>query len=218
VIVLVVLTIGVLWYVGYQSEKEKASRLEQYTKEFLDKQKNIEAVAVKGLQDGGVVPTPIETLPPIIISSSTASSTDELRAYGLAVAKALEPLGLKRGNEPQAVMAAIDKNDPSLLRPVVESRIYHQTAVQNLTQVIVPKALVAQHKKILDELNFIVSILREMEKATDQPQPALNNSNSFMSNYLIFLKSIDDLNKYLTVNDSEFRPQAEIKIFVSFGQ
>ncbi len=217
-IFLVILTISVLWFVGHQNKKREASRLEQYMKELLDKQKSLEVVAIKGLKENNFTPTPIETLPPLIISTSTTNSTEELQIYGLVIAKAFEPLGLKRGNEPQAVMDAIDKNDSSLLRPVVESRIYHQTAVQNLTQIVVPRTLAVQHKKILNELNFIVSLLREMEKAVDQPQSALNNSDSFMSNYLIFLKSIDDLNKYLMANTTNFRSQDKIKIFVSFNQ
>ena len=80
-IVLVVVTIGLLWWVGYQKQKERGARLEQFTKEFLDKQKSIEAVAVKGLQNDEMVATPIEKLPQIIISTSTASSTEQLHNY-----------------------------------------------------------------------------------------------------------------------------------------
>ncbi len=217
-IVLVVVTIGLLWWVGYQKQKERGARLEQFTKEFLDKQKSIEAVTVKGLQNDEMVATPIEKLPQIIISTSTASSTEQLHNYILTLTKAFKPLGLERENEVQAVMDAIDKNDSSLLRPVIKSRIYHQTTAQNLAQVIVPKEMATQHKKIIGDLNFIASILSNMEKAVDQPQSALNNSKSFISNYLIFLKSIDDLNKYSAEKDPKFSSLDKIKIFVSFSQ
>jgi hypothetical protein len=218
VIILVVITIGLLWYIGARDKREKESRLAQYTKELLDKQKNIEAVAIKGLISNEPTATEIEKLPKMIVLTTATSSTEQLRTYGLALAKALKSLSLERKNEPQAVMEAIDKNDLSALRSVTESRIIHQVAVQNMAIITVPKELVDQHTKIINQLNFLVSLLKNMEKATDQPQIALNNSKSFISNYSTFLGLIDNLNKYFADKEIKFSPQEKIQIFVSFTQ
>lgn len=217
VIVLVVITIVVLWYVGNKSKNDRESQLKQYTQEILSKQKNLEATALKDPQNSNFAPATIEKLPPLKVSTSSASSTEELQNYEFHVAQALKPLGLERANEVQAVISAIDKNDASLLRPVVESRIYHQTAVHDLSQVVVPQILVDQHKKILSQLNFIVSLLSNMEKAVEQPSPALNNSRSFISNYQIFLSLIDRLNNFYLTNNIEIKPQNQIEIFLSFN-
>lgn len=216
VIVLVVIAVSVLWYAGYRARQEKEAKIARYTQDFLTKQKNIEAVAIKGLQNDEKNKTLIEKTPNLIISTSTATLTTQLQDYNLAVIKALESLNIKRGNEPQAVIAAIDKNDPSLLRPVVESRIYHQTASKNLAQVIVPKELSAQHKKLIGDINFLVSILHDMEMATDQPQSALTNSKAFMNNYSVLLKSINDLNQYLSDKGLKLETKDQIQVFVSF--
>gem|GEM_PF-2561936 len=218
VIVLVVITISILWYTGYRARQEKEAKLARYTEEFLAKQKNIEAVAIKGLQNDEKTKTLIEKTPNLIISTSTATLTAQLQAYNLAVISALKPLNIKRGNEPQAVIFAIDKNDASLLRPVVESRIYHQAASKNLAQVIVPKELSAQHKKIIGDINFLVSILRDMETATDQPQSALVNSKSFMTTYEVFLKSLGDLNQYISDKGLTLNPKDQINVFISYTQ
>lgn len=213
-----VITISILWYTGYRDRQEREAKLAQYTQEFLAKQKNIEAVAAKDLQNETDVKTPIDKTPKLTISTSTASSIVQLRAYNLAVINALKPLNIKRENEPQAVITAIDKNDSSLLRPVVESRIYHQTASQNLAQIIIPKEMEAQHKKIIGDINFLVSILRNMEMATDQPRAALNNSQSFMTNYAVFLKSLDNLNQDLSNKGLKIGTGDQIQVFVSFVQ
>jgi len=218
VVVLVIITIGILWFVGYQDRQDKKAKLEQYTQEFLAKQKNIEAVAVKGLINEEETKTPIETIPQLLVSTSTATSNEEFHSYGLAVATALKPLSLERENEPQAVLNAIDNNDPAILRPVTESRIYHQTASRNLAQITVPKEMVTMHKKLISDLNFLVSLLINMEKAINQPQSALNNSKSFITNYSVFLKSVENLNKYLADKGVKFAPQEKIQIFVSFTQ
>ncbi len=213
-----VIAVSVLWYAGYQDRKDKEAKLAQYTKEFLDKQKNIEAVAVKELQGDATGRTPIDSIPPLTISTSTASSTEQLRIYNLAVIEALKPLSVKRANEPQAVLEAIDKNDPSLLRPVVESRIYHQTVAQNLAQIVVPKEILTEHKKIISDLNFLVSILRSMEVATEQPQLALTNSKALITNYPVLIKDINNLTQHLVDRGVKLGTKDQIQIFVSFAQ
>lgn len=216
VIILVVITVCLLWFVGHQNRSRREALRDQYLKEFLAKQKNIEAVAVGSLQKNEFVASPIEKSSPVRVLASTPSSIEQLHTYGLEVIKALKPLEIPRGSEPQAVMDAVDKNDPSLLKPVVESRIYHQSATQNLAQIIVPKELAEQHKKIIDQLNFLSSILENMAKAIEQPGPALNNSQSFVTNYEVFLKQLDTLTQTLVKNGVKFTPQEKLKIFISY--
>jgi len=214
----VVIAISVLWCVGHQDRKEKEALLEKYTQEFLDKQNNIEAVAIKGLQNDERVATPIEKVPALTISTSTASSTEQLRNYAIAVAKALKPLNLERESEPKAVIDTIDNNNSALLKPILESKVYHQTASNNLAQIVVPEEMLTQHKKMISDLNFFVSLLTNMSKALEQPQSALNNSKSFMTNYSDFLYTIASLDQYFTDKNIQLDPQDRIQIFVSFTQ
>lgn len=218
VIVLVVITISVLWYAGYKERKKDETRLAQYTQEILSQQKNIEAVAVNGLKNDEPVITPIEKTPSLIISTSTASSTAQLRNYRLAVTEALKPLNIKRGSEPQAVFDAIDKNDKNLLNTVTISKLYHRAAAKNLSGVIIPKEMVAQHKKLISDLNFLVSILTNMEMALEQPEVALNNTKSFISNYSTLIKSLEDINSYLATKGVKLSSQEKLQVFESFTQ
>lgn len=213
-----VITISVLWYAGYRERKANEARLAQYTQELISQQKNIEAVAVKGLQNDEPVVTPIAQTPDLIISSSTASSTAQLRAYGLAMTEALKSLNIKRGSEPQAVFDAIDKNDKTLLSPVTISKVYHRAVAKNLAEVVVPKELATQHRKLISDLNFLVSILTNMEKALEQPEVALNNTKSFISNYPTLIKSLGDINDYFATKGVKFSAQEKLQVFVSFTQ
>ncbi|MFA5290847.1 MAG: hypothetical protein WC385_00840, partial [Candidatus Paceibacterota bacterium] len=151
-----VITIGLFWFIGKRNKEKEAVRLEQYTQELLAQQKNLEAVAVKDLKNTEVIKTPIELTPDLVIASSSANQPEQLRAYDLAMVKAFEPLGTNRGNEVTAVLSAIDKNDPTLLKAVTESRINHQAVSANLARVIVPQELVSQHRKLIFQINFIV--------------------------------------------------------------
>ncbi|MFA5023102.1 MAG: hypothetical protein WC537_02455 [Candidatus Paceibacterota bacterium] len=213
-----VITIGLFWFIGKRNKEKEAVRLEQYTQELLAQQKNLEAVAVKDLKNTEVIKTPIELTPDLVIASSSANQPEQLRAYDLAMVKAFEPLGTNRGNEVTAVLSAIDKNDPTLLKAVTESRINHQAVSANLARVIVPQELVSQHRKLIFQINFIVSLLTNMEKALDEPRSALSSSKGFISAYSTLSKLVSNLNKYLTDKGIKLSPQEQIKIFDSLSQ
>jgi len=217
-----VIAIGVLWYVGDKNKREQEAKKAEYIKEFLAKQKNIEAVALQDQSNQGdtnSVTVDLNIPKTIVATTTKASSTPaQLRAYSLALAEALTPLSAPRASEPEAVLQAISNNEASFLKPVTTSRIIHDKTLNNLSQIIVPKELVKQHEAIVSKMSLFVGQLTNMEKTLDQPRIALNNSEAFTKSYLEFVRLIGNLETFLSSQGLPINEQGRIRIFNSFNQ
>lgn len=215
-IFLVVITISIFWYIGYKDKQKQEVKLQQYFEEIIEKQKALEEVSQKELA-GGENTISSRSLPPkpLIATSTASTSPQAYRDYGLAVADALKPLSQKREGEVRAVLSAIEKNDPALLKPVTTSRLYHEQVLQKLSKITVPEAISSRHFKITSQVQLLVTRLSVMEKALSQPTPALENSELFSRDYLSFLNSIETLNQFFAVNEVEFSEAEKINIFMA---
>lgn len=216
-IVLVVLTIGSLWFVGHQERIKEKAKLQGYVSNILEKQKNLESLSNQesSLSRNNVSLDQLADRPVIASSTTGTSSTQDLRSYGLKLTEALKPLSQRRESEVRAVISAIDKNNGSFIRSITFSRIIHEQVALRLTKIPVPKEIESRHFKITSQMNLLVSRLKNMEKALDQPTLALENSQSFNKDYLDFIKSIEALDLFFVTNKVNFAPNEKIQIFVS---
>ena len=218
-ILLVVVAIGLFWYVGYQDKKNKEELKAKYLQELLAEQKNLELAVQANLQNTDQA-TIDQTLPPLPkLNTNKASSTEAFRQYGLGLVTALAPLEKKRGNEITAILSAIDKNDPTLLKPVMASRLLHEEAFNNLATLTVPQIFVTRHQALMLKLQIISNLLSKMEKALDQPKLALASSNSFLTTgYPNFLNALQDLDNSIRIKGVTFSASERAEIYLSFYQ
>lgn len=212
-----VIAVSVLWYIGNQERAKKEAKLQEYLADILKKEKTLEALSQKeqASTEKNIAIGQLADKPIIASSTFGTSSQQALRNYGLSLALALKPLSAKRESEAKAVLAAIDKNDPSLLQPVTASRILHEQVASNLKKLVVPKEVVSRHFKIASQINLLISRLKNMEQALSQPTIALQNSQSFNSDYLDFISSIEVLDRFFLINQVSFTDQEKVQIFVS---
>jgi len=215
-IILVLITIGVLWWVGVQTKKETNQKLQRATEEILTKQKNLETLVQSSVKDDNENLDRVITLPKApSLKTSSQTDKDSLRQYGLNLTQALAPLSKPRENEIEATLAAIDKNDPNFIKSITQSRIYHDSAIENLSALTVPKEIASKHQDLIVSLEIVASLLRNMEKALSQPQLALTSSNLLATKDNDFLKNLEMINTWLAVRQISFTDEEKVKIFLS---
>lgn len=216
IVILMVTTVGLFWYLGYKDRKEKVALKEKYAEEILLKRQSLEKAALQEVNkpatvvDEGSVPKPATITP-----NSSSSEQALYYNYGLAVAQALKPLSQTRESEPRAVLNALDKGDPSLLKPVTISRSLHQQALDNMKKIVVPKDLESRHLKMMNQVNLLIYRLTKMSLALSEPTTALKNSESFITDYDSFILSIKALNQFFFINKVVFPEGSQINIFVN---
>lgn len=212
-----VIAISILWFAGRQERQNNESKKQAYIDEILKKEAILEELSQKELtQNNANIAVDELAGKPIIATSTTSTSSQQaLRKYGLDLATALKPLSQKRESEAKAVLSAIDNKDATLLKPVTSSRITHEQVASNLKKVIVPKEIASRHFKIASQVNLLVSRLKNMEQALTQPTAALEASQTFNTDYLAFIKSIEVLNQFFALNKVQFSDQEKMQIFVS---
>lgn len=213
-----VIAISVFWYVGYSNKKEKEALKNQYLQNLLAKQKSLEKLATQDLlnnpESDRSVLLNIPTKPELKIIKETSSST--WREYGLDLVKALAPLSQKRPNEIKNTLSAIDNNDPTPLKLVVESRLSHEEAVTNLMKMTVPKDLVSRHQTLIVNLEIVTGLIKNMEQALNRPTIALSSGKLLPSYYQIFLQSLNQVNNDLISRKVILTKDQQAKIFLSF--
>ncbi len=215
-VVLVVLTIGTLWYVGARTKKDQKEKLDRYYQEIMAKEKNLESV-IKEADKSSAVSTDLN-LPisgdwqTVKINLKQATSTETLKQYGLDLGRALNVFSTKRESEVTATYQALDKKDPTELKKVVSSRLIHETAVEKLTLVAVPQGLANYHRQLINSLNNSVNFLSQMEQVLNNPESAMEASRLFVQESILFHQIINKLSNYLSARQIQFSADEKIKI------
>lgn len=219
VIFLVLLTLGILWYVGYQDKKEKEVKRAQYLAEIIEKEKGLEKVVAQEMvnpKDDKItlIPKPA----PLKISSSTDPMEQQIKGYALLIKQAFISLEEERGNEVGAVISATEKASAVPLSIVTKSRIAHQMTYENIKQISVPnqKELQSRHRQVIYELTGIIAMLEVMENALQEPTKALNYSKSYMTNYKNFSLAVDNLNSFYAEQKITIDKKDLISLYISF--
>ena len=219
VIVLVVITISVLWYVGYQEQRGRETKKQQLAQDIIQKQKNLELAVAKAQKNptadnlDDLILTSPDTIK-VIVSSST--STSSLRQYGLDLARALSFLTIKRDNEITLSWESISNNDQTKIKALVASRLKYETADNELSRVIVPTELVSQHRKLVANIKNIVIFLKQMELALEMPQAATMASRLFLQESVFLFGTVDKINNYLANRQINLTDQEKLKILSNF--
>ena len=218
VIVLVVITIGVLGYVGYKDKKAQELKKEALTKDLLTKQGNLESIVqgssdnLSGLSKIGSV----KNLDNIKINLSPATSTQAVRQYGLDLKNALINFSQKQASEIQAVTTAIDQKNAEELKVVVASRLRYEETSQKLKTVLVPQNLANPHRQLINNIDNSIILLKQMEKALTQPEASLEASRLFLQESVYFYQIIGKINNYFKVLNINYSDQEKMQLFVNY--
>jgi hypothetical protein len=219
VIILVVVTIGVLWWVGYQKQNAREAQKQQLAQTILAKQKNLEQAVTEAQKkstsdnlDNLTLATP-ESLK-VVTSSSTSAS---LRQYGLNLAQIFSFLNTKRANEVTLTLQAIDNNNQDNIKALLASRIKYETASNELSQTTVPVSLEREHRALIVNTRNITILLKQMERALEAPQTATLASRLFLQESVVLFQNIDKVNNYFVTNKVNLTDQEKPRVLPNFN-
>lgn len=217
-IVLMVLTIGLFWWVGSNAKKKEEAKLEQYYQEIINKEKNIEKVVreTDKTEDNKIDLIINNNWQAIQVKTTLASSTEKLKQYGLDLGQALAPLSEKRESETKATYQALNQNDPTELQKVVSSRLIHEKTVTQIQNLVVPIELADYQRQLIHSLQNSIKLLLTMEQALDKPEQALESSRLWIEENLLFHQTMVKLGNYLTSRQIQFDDNDKIKTFLKF--
>lgn len=228
VIVILVTSFGVLWYLGGQktsqmtktqmTEKEAAMRAFQLS---TKQSQNIEKALVTSIEKASVEPsgTPIKfyqgTYSVTNLKLASNESTSTLTNYGLKLANILSLLNEAKGNGAEIMLKAIDNQDANLATQLAtQAKIYKNTEIQ-LSSLAVPKSAAPMHVAILNSLHKINEMLLDMSQVLTNPQLAIKSGIIYQSNLTAFYQSLSNLNQYFSGKGITFRSQDQLTIFIN---
>ncbi|MFA5001109.1 MAG: hypothetical protein WC531_02680 [Candidatus Paceibacterota bacterium] len=217
--ILVLITIGVLWWAGAKTKEKRSEQLDRYYQELLTKEENLEtavtnATSITGEQEGEL---PISNnWQTIEIKTSSTTSTTTLKQYGLALGEALGTFGQKRESEVKATYQALDQKSPVELKKVVGSRLIHEETINKLRLVVVPQGLADYHRQLINSLQNSVQFLSQMEQVLDNPETALEASKLFVQESILFHQIMSKINNYLISRQVQFPDNEKIKALFQF--
>lgn len=219
-IFLVVITIALLWFIGWRNNKEKAEKLERYYQEIIEKERSLEKIinqtqTIGQLSSMDDLATKIDWRN-IEIKINSATGPEALKQYGLDISKALNVFKERRASEVEAVSQALNKNDSSELEKLLTSKLTHQEAVDKLKLVSTPKEMADLHKQLISNLENSILMLTQMERALTNPEIALEASRLFIQESLLFHQTLGKISNYLSSHKIEFTDGEKIKALFEF--
>lgn len=214
-IFLVLLTLGVLWYVGYQDKKDKEAKRAQYLAEIIEKEKGLEKLVAQEINIKNTKSTPT-VIGNNLIKISKGTSTEDYLNYGLNLAEAIRPLAEKRESETKMVIDIINNSDVSKLKLITASRIMHEQVLENIKRIEVPQEISLRHTRLINQVNLISSRLRNMEQVTGSPSLALQESEKLLLDYKDFINSLETIDAFFANKKIKFPEDSLTKIYLPY--
>lgn len=160
---------------------------------------------------GAIVETPDITGDPISLSSIpviTGATTDQIHAYGNAVAGALKVQTSEQNNEFFALVEFMETGNVSALEklaPVVE---HYNDVVAKLLLVATPREIAEGHLNLIRKLQTTAIILERLRNLSADPVTVLPVIQTYQENYTQTVSALHTIKLYLdtkgiSYNDSE---------------
>ncbi|MCX6712925.1 MAG: hypothetical protein NTY66_01820, partial [Candidatus Vogelbacteria bacterium] len=131
-------------------------------------------------------------------------STTSLHAYGLSVAKALEPLGNKEGNEIATMLAALQNKDQIKVQSLLDSAKRNKQIIASLLKIVVPQKAATVHLGLINALEENRVLIADMALILDSPYQALESANLYRVKKLTLAKAIEKMNDFFQENNVRF--------------
>jgi len=200
-VILLVITIGVLWYVGKKNRTERERKQDQIMAELLEKNKNLREIVEGNLKEKGSLQSfnsaslfegeeiKINTLETVTIS--------DLKNYAENLAEIFKPLTKSRKNEVRIMLDALDNNNRTLTKEIVSARLTFEQIITALSQTSTPGEMATIQKNIVLTLKKMSALTAQMEKVVDEPVLALESGQTYLTEIEKLTSFIKTLNDYL---------------------
>lgn len=200
-VILLVITIGVLWYVGKKNRTERERKQDQIMAELLEKNKNLREIVEGNLKEKGSLQSfnsaslfegeeiKINTLETVTIS--------DLKNYAENLAEIFKPLTKSRKNEVRIMLDALDNNNRTLTKEIVSARLTFEQIITTLSQTSTPGEMATLQKNIVLTLKKMSALTAQMEKVVDEPVLALESGQTYLTEIEKLTSFIKTLNDYL---------------------
>lgn len=123
---------------------------------------------------------PIQSFTEKDIVRDTSTATDTLRAYGNAVADALQRYPVQNENEALIFKRAIESESEveiGKLDPIILS---YKNTIRDIRLIPVPTTMTSSHLALLNSLNNLQNTLTAMREALEDPLPALTQFQQYV--------------------------------------
>lgn len=214
-IFLVLLTLGILWYMGYQDKKSKEAKRAQYLAEIMEKEENLKKLVAQEMIAKNTKTTPA-LIKDGLIKISNGTSTEDYMNYGLKLAEAIKPLSEKRANETKTIIDIINNSDISKVKIITASRIIHEGVLENIKMIEVPQEISLRHTKLINQINLISSRLRNMEKVMESPTLALQEGEKLILDYKDFINSLETIDAFFANKKITFPEDKLTNIYLPY--
>lgn len=220
IVLLLVVTMGVLWYLGTEKKErdsaltaseenellQRNSRLEQVVSEALAKNKDLKTFRYSDL------PRRASTSD-LIISKSNATST--IREYGLQIASILKPYEEERENESKIMIRYLEKGEAKDLESLKKVFLLYRNTDQALLKVSVPKEAAFLHTKLINRIRVMSALLKNMTLVKEEPLLALQSAEVYQKELALFYNTTEELSNYFKARQIIFKPEEKINIYVN---
>lgn len=125
-------------------------------------------------------------------------SQEAIRAYGTRVVEITQIYSANNKNEATILKRALEKNDPSILEELKPARKAYEDFIHYSLLMPVPELLVRQHLDLLNAYEAILSDIKAMQVAFDDPLLSLARVNAYQNDVLSLYTAYKNIGDVLT--------------------
>lgn len=144
-----------------------------------------------------------------------ARTPTALRAYGLALTKALAPFGTDHENEIALMLAALAAKDQTKVQALLNILTADRLALAELLKVTVPQKAVVAHLALTNSIAKNIALIEDMAAILDDPYQAIQSADLYRVEKIAFLKAVDKVNALFQDSGISFRPEESGNIKVN---
>lgn len=199
-VILLVITIGVLWYVGKKNRTERDEKQAKIAAELIEKNKNLRTIVEGNLEEKGKLqsfnPTSLFEEETKIYTLNTVTA-DDLKNYAESMVETFKPIAGSRKNEVRIMLDALDNSDRTLIKEIVLARLGFDRMADDLTKIPAPVEISNIHRDLIISLKNLSTLAGQMEKVIDEPVLALQSGQNYLIETSELIGLTNSLNDYL---------------------
>lgn len=199
-VILLVITIGVLWYVGKKNRTERDEKQAKIAAELIEKNKNLRTIVEGNLEEKGELqsfnPTSLFEEETKINTLNTVTAND-LKNYAENMVETFKPIAGSRKNEVRIMLDTLDSGNRTMIKDIVSARLTFDEIAASLTKISAPAEVSTIHRDLITSLKKLSTLAAQMEKIIDEPILALQSGQPYLAETEKLINLINSLNTYL---------------------
>lgn len=201
IVILLIITLGVLWYVGSKNRAERERREAEAIAEIINKNESLRNIVEDNLEKKGGLqsfdPASLFENNDIQLDAMANVTAADLQTYAERLVGALKPISGNRKHEVRIMLEAMDSGDRTMIQDVVSARLTFDSIADNLAKIPTPAETATFQKDLIISLQKLSALAAQMEKALDEPILALQSGNVYLAETANLINLADKLNNYL---------------------